>query len=163
MATKPPRDPFEVRRAFWRHVTITSGCWLWTDHTIAGGYGRFQSNHRRVLAHRFAWETAGGPVPDGMDVLHKCDTPACVNPAHLFLGTHQQNMADRDTKGRGARGSRIGSAKLTEQDVSAIRAAHTGRYGQVREMARQYGVSSRSIHAVLSNEFWRDCGEAPTA
>ena len=73
-----------------------SECVEWIGYTMPGGYG--QSNGK--LAHRTAWETAHGPIPDGIEVLHSCDNPPCHNPEHLFLGTQADNMADMDAKGR---------------------------------------------------------------
>lgn len=83
-----------------------SGCFLWTAAFDDGGYGRFgfrphgEKNYRAVAAHRAAWELYVGPVPEGMEVCHHCDNPMCVRISHLFLGTHKENMDDRDTKGR---------------------------------------------------------------
>ena len=83
-----------------------SGCHLWTAAVDQRGYGRFgfrphgEKNYRAVAASRVAWELYVGPVPKGMEVCHHCENPACVNPEHLFLGTHKDNMNDRDRKGR---------------------------------------------------------------
>jgi hypothetical protein len=77
-----------------------SGCWLWTKET-RGGYGYFRMGGEAWRAHRLAWRLFVGPIPKDLFVCHHCDTPPCVNPAHLFVGTHRKNMQDMREKGRG--------------------------------------------------------------
>lgn len=90
------------KRSFWNRVAIgsDSDCWLWLGDLSEWGYGVFSVNHVGRGAHRVAYEYANGPIPEGMKVCHRCDVPPCVNPAHLFLGTHQDNMDDKVSKGR---------------------------------------------------------------
>ena len=85
---------------FDRDVVRGDGCWGWNGTPDRQGYGFVTVRGRHVRAHRFSWERANGPIPDGLCVLHKCDTPSCTNPAHLFLGTRTENAKDRDGKGR---------------------------------------------------------------
>src|SRR5258708_26780104 len=92
------RLPFEER--FWAKVCKTDSCWLWTGATRTGGYGAVGRNRKVVQAHRVAWEMAHGPIMDDLYVLHRCDTPSCVNPEHLFLGTAKDNMDDFVAKRR---------------------------------------------------------------
>lgn len=95
------RRPLDER--FWEKVvTSPDSCWLWTGAQSPRGYGAFVVSRGDVrTASRVSWELVNGPIPDGLWVLHRCDNPPCVNPDHLFLGTHQDNMDDMAQKGRG--------------------------------------------------------------
>ncbi len=145
---------FEER--FNHYHTKTPTCWNWTGSTHIQGYGRIKKNGVDMLAHRASWEIHNGPIPPGMCVCHKCDNPPCVNPAHLFLGTHQDNMADRDAKGRNvhAWGERAGSAKLTWVKVAEIRKLK-GVVSQ-RAVAKQFGVTQCTISCIQSGKTWKE-------
>lgn len=133
-----------------------SGCWLWTGSMQNTRYGGMRAGGRRggkvCRSHRVAWELYRGPIPSGLGVLHKCDTPLCVNPYHLFLGTQAQNNADRDLKGRqvAKRGEEHGMAKLTDELVRAIRSA-TGRH---RDIAASLGVMKHDVQRVKAGKAW---------
>lgn len=104
----------------------TSGCWLWTGSVAGFGYGRIQRGPRGggvVLAHRVSWELYRGPIPVGLCALHRCDQPACVNPDHLFLGTHADNTADKIAKGR----LRYGAAPLEARAAQRRAQTHCKR------------------------------------
>jgi len=137
------------------YVGAPDMCWEYAL-TDSDGYGRILVEGKRIGAHRLAWEIENGPIPDGMCICHHCDNPSCCNPAHLFLGTHTDNAHDRDKKGRGgsARGSKVGGAKLTSDDVRKIRALYsTGKYTQ-RLLAGQFGVASNTVCYIVNRKLW---------
>ena len=166
------RGQLSLARRFASHTTqAASGCVLWTACKNRRGYGYFRVYGKLRIASRVAWELANGTIPDEMCVLHHCDNPSCVNPAHLFLGTKADNGADMVAKGRQARGDRHGSrlhpgsrqrgslhvrAKLTEADVLAI----LGDKRSKRIVAKEYGVSHHSIHLIRHRKTWRHVTEA---
>jgi hypothetical protein len=107
-----------------------------------------------VSAHRFSWELVNGPIADGMFVCHHCDTPLCVNPRHLFLGTSADNNTDMRAKGRAAIGTRQPNAKLTEQAVASIR--QRCEAGESRaSLSREYGVTKAIIDRVVNRKIWK--------
>lgn len=85
---------------FWSKVEKTDGCWLWTAYLDERGYGTFGYKGKVHYAHRVSYELTKGPIPIGLHILHSCDNPACVNPAHLRTGTHTDNMRDKVERGR---------------------------------------------------------------
>ena len=133
-------------------------CLLWQKSGLARGYGTLTINGRKQLAHRRAYELANGPIPPGMVVRHRCDTPACVNPKHLDIGTQADNMADSVAKGRHGsqaspmlrHGQNNGMAKLTEAEVIAIRSDPR----PIRALAKLYGVGKSSISNIKSGKTW---------
>src|SRR5437899_2411616 len=114
-----------LQRRLTKYTKRQLGCWIWQGATNSMGYGRLHWSGTTVLAHRAAWFVANGPIPDHMCVCHRCDTPLCVRPSHLFLGTHSDNMKDSYAKGRHQPvrlyGTRHGMAKLTDPKVREIR------------------------------------------
>lgn len=138
-----------------------TGCWLWTGAqcgsgaTNRHGYGQTWFNGRLCKTHRLAYELTHGAISRGLHVLHRCDNPPCINPEHLYLGTHQQNMRDRDARHRRtpARGERHGRAKLTEQDVTEIRRLLQSGHTQT-SIAPKFGVSQRTISFIERGEHW---------
>jgi hypothetical protein len=127
-----------------------SGCHEWTGCLMPNGYGQIHLNGRTAYAHRVAWELAHGPI-DGLYVLHRCDNRKCVNPAHLFLGSFEDNMADMVAKRRQAHGAKNGHAKLTPAQVLAIRAAT----GKQKDIASEFGVSKPLVSMIRSGRIWQ--------
>ena len=126
-----------------------SGCWLW-ELKLRNGYGVFMMAWRdgkSIGAHRASWMLHKGPIPDDLFVCHKCDVPSCVNPNHLFLGTHKENIQDASRKGR----MKGWKARLTEVDVAAIRASTERR----AVLAERYKVSPHTIKDVRMGRSWR--------
>lgn len=145
---------------FWSKVRKTDTCWLWTAGLNNRGYGRFQYFKRRerpglgrdLYAHRVAWMLTRGSIADGLMVLHKCDTPACVNPDHLFLGTQTDNMRDCSQKGRSCTDGRPPHLrKLTADDVRAIR-IDTRSLAQI---GLAYGISRGFVGGIKKRRVWR--------
>ena len=132
-----------------------SDCWLWEGAADKLGYGRVNiGKHRTHLAHRIAYEAANGPIPKGQCVLHRCDTPACIRPSHLYLGTQKQNAADREERGRSPRGEARPNSKLTNEAVKIIREEAKERTTSLRGLGRRFGVELSSIRQVLSGRTW---------
>jgi hypothetical protein len=135
---------------FFARVKKTPTCWLWRGKTKGFGYG---SGPRGEYAHRWAYRRFVGPIPEGLFVLHTCDTPLCVNYKHLFLGTQQDNLDDAKAKGRIKRGTDHYRAKLTEDNVRLIRRAYAG--GQAPwSLASLYGVAAVTIRRIGRRESW---------
>ena len=136
-----------------------SGCWLWEGCVNDDGYGRIGSRGHRYIAHRLSWILHRGAIPSGMCVLHKCDTPACVNPDHLFLGTRHDNARDMVRKSRHLYrpkptprpGEANPQAKLTEEDVRAIRL--DARLLSI--VAKAYGISDSQVSNIRLRKKWR--------
>lgn len=143
-----------IEERFWNKVSKNGSCWEWTARRNKDGYGEFSSG-TQSKAHRYSYELHFGKIPKGVLVLHTCDNSCCVNPNHLYLGTDMDNAIDRMIRDRGARGERQGSAKLTEEDVIAIRVKYVpGRYS-LQRLANEYKVCTRTIFKAITGRTWR--------
>lgn len=155
------RSPYmakhELDSSFWSKVDKSGDCWLWTGYRMPSGYGRHTINGKEYLTHRLALEwRIGSRIPPGLCACHRCDVPSCVNPDHLWVGTRRENMIDRTSKGRQAKGETSGASKLSTSAAYAIRAAAAkGGYGTQSALARQYGVSRQAVSQLLRGATWR--------
>jgi hypothetical protein len=157
------------------------GCWIWMAAVGVRDYGQIKVDGRAMRAHRASWVAHNGPIPDGLHVLHKCDVTSCVNPDHLFLGTHKENMRDMLRRGRANKatgkrngrhtapwrtprgkdhyaktpglkvGEKNGRAKLTEADVIAIRESNV----RSSKLAALYGVERHAIGNIRGRRSWK--------
>jgi hypothetical protein len=134
-------------------------CWEWTRSVSKFGYGELQwGKDRTKRTHRISWIINCGEIPAGMLVCHHCDNPPCVNPSHLFLGTHQDNATDKTVKGRHYNGDQSGvhnpQAKLNLDLVSEIR--RRASLGETqRSIAKDLGMSFQNISRVVNHELWK--------
>lgn len=133
-------------------------CWIWMAVKDKRGYGIYDKyeNGKKIFrrfAHRFMWERVNGPIPQGVNVLHRCDNPSCVNPKHLFIGTHADNVADKVSKGRQQKGEQVHFAVLNEDQVRRI-IALLGKQS-IASLAREYGVSWHAIYAISKGKSWK--------
>jgi hypothetical protein len=149
-----------LNERFWSKVDIRGegDCWEWQAAMASGRYGYFAvSNGDMQYAHRLAWTLVNGLIPSGLRVLHKCDNPPCCNPAHLFLGSQQDNVNDmlQKQRGRWRRGETHHSAKLNPRKVRTIRSAVRNKLFSRAELAEIYGVSEVNIDRVVNRKIWR--------
>lgn len=165
----PARSLKAVRKRFFSRVRKTSACWEWTGSILGGergGYGQFALRESEightstVKAHRVSWVLSRGRIPAGVDILHKCDNRRCVRPSHLFKGNAKINAEDRTAKGRGVRGSRVNTAKLSESDVRRVRRilAKDSRHGIRVAIARKMKISPQIIYRIAEGVCWRSSG-----
>jgi hypothetical protein len=139
------RESLESR--FWKRVQKSEGCWAWGGFVATNGYGQVTVNGKPALAHRVSYEINRGPIPAGLHVRHTCDNRKCVNPAHLELGTHADNMQDRKKAGR--YGGAYCGARIPVDVVTYIRALREAGFS-CRRLAEHFGVSKSQIKNIVS-------------
>jgi hypothetical protein len=170
---RPRPTPAETDR-FWRSVQPGDNCWLWTGARVRFGYGTLWWPGGPIQAHRFAWVLAHGELPEGQFIRHRCDVPNCVNVEHLFLGTQQENIADRHAKGRRTSGQRGNAANLgrvspeqrargEQHGLAKVRADHVremrqrlARGQRQAAIARDYGVTKHTVQLIAKGRVWKE-------
>lgn len=147
-----------LEEKFWAKVERrgVDDCWPWLASKDRDGYGQIgrSTNHPRTLAHRFSWSLANGkPIPRGQWILHRCDTPSCVNPKHLYCGTPKNNVDDCIERGRFVHGGLHPNAKLTSRDVRRIFKMRANGLSQ-NAIADRVNSSQQNISRILRGEMW---------
>ncbi len=132
---------------FWSKVSKTSDCWLWMGSKRKSGYGHFRYMGRLQSAHRVAWQLAFGPIPAGMNVLHRCDNPSCVRPDHLFLGTQADNMADKMAKKRYKGPGGISPETIEGRMLAVVRMRSLGL--TLQAIGARFGVTRQRAHQLI--------------
>ena len=155
-----PDHQRSVAERFWEHVPLLlrepEECWEWSG-AKSQGYGQIWYKGKQVGAHRLSWILHHGePKSNRAYVLHACDTPSCVNPKHLYLGTHLDNMRDMRDRGRSGKcqGDDHGSAKVTRQQVHVIRQMWKPRAPENRIMAKTLGITSTQLANIANRRSW---------
>lgn len=129
-------------------VAAENGCILWQSPRNKGGYGLVTFEKKQMFAHRLAWQRAYGPIPEGLHVCHHCDTPACVNPNHLFIGSDADNQRDKTLKGRQPKGATHYATKLTDAQLIAIRNDLRPQH----QIAAEYGITQGHVSDIKNRK-----------
>ena len=151
-----------VRERILNHseMDYVSGCWIWTACIGTKGYGMLTVKNKSRRAHRLSYEAFIGPILDGLHVCHRCDNPACVNPDHLFLGTNEDNLADRMMKDRSTKGERHPFAKITnEQAMEIIRLIQSGLSD--KNVSLLTSISKRIVRSIREGVTWNHLSGLP--
>ncbi len=143
-----------IKKYFLSKVAKTNCCWEWVGAKDKKGYGKFASKGLSPRAHRAAFEIFVQPIPNGLQVLHKCDNTSCVNPNHLYMGTHADNMRDKKERGHTEYGENNYHAILNRGQVEKIKQLYsTGEYKQI-DLAKMFSISQPTISAIIIGRVW---------
>jgi len=161
----PAHQRMELENRIMSRVSVSipqeGGCHEWQGALTYNGYGRIGVNGKVQRVHRVAYELAHGPIPQGIVVCHRCDNPRCCNPDHLFLGTTQENVEDKMSKGRHKAftsdqviGEKNPRALLTAADVTKIRQRYARSNVTLKQLANEYGVHFDTISKAINRTTW---------
>lgn len=151
---QPQHNLYEPNLIIKRCKEVESGCLEWAGRRSSKGYGVIDIEAKGRSAHRVSYEIFIGAIPDGLHVLHKCDNPPCVNPEHLFLGTNDENVADKMLKRRNPQGVMYSSARLSDELVRAMRVRYAAG-DRVSDMAREAGVDYKTVEKAVKRLTWK--------
>jgi hypothetical protein len=149
------KPPFWLN--FWSHLNKKeNGCWEWSHRRNPSGYGTLKVMNKHALAHRIAWEIAVSEIPENLCVLHRCDNPSCCNPAHLFLGTREENNADKMSKGRhvSLNGTKHPRTYISEDKVKEIRRMAESKIPH-RRIAQHFNMPYQTVYSIISRASWK--------
>ena len=159
----------KLLKRFWKKVDKKgpNDCWEWTAAKLQDGYGKIRISEKMIRSHRFSYELHKGKIPEGLYVLHSCHNPSCVNPNHLRLGTHQDNMDDKINAGRDVnlKGEKHGKSLLAETEANAViemlkrfpptRKRNKLSFGINSFLGRWFGVSHATISCIGTGRSWQ--------
>lgn len=148
------RSPEQIYADFLAKIEkLPSGCWEYRGTIEKCGYGVLQIGKKQWRAHRYMYVQVHGPVTDDVCILHKCDNRPCVNPDHLYAGSHCDNMRDKGQRG-GSDGMRNGRAKITDDQVREIRRLYDAKELTQVELAARFGIGQSAISEIVRRTHW---------
>lgn len=146
----------KIKERILRNIEIfPSGCWIWKSFKSKSGYAEITWKGEKKRTNRISFEVFKDKIPTGMYVCHTCDNPLCVNPDHLYIGTHQDNIDDKLKKGRQSKGKEIGRSKLDEEKVNEIRRIAEKEEFSHERIGEIFGVSQSCISRIVKRLTWK--------
>ena len=144
-----------LKEMILNNIKSVNDCWEWQLGLNGQGYGCFMLDRQKYLTHRLSYSLFVNTIPQGLQVLHSCDNRKCCNPAHLRSGTNYDNVQDRQSRNRQAKGVTHGRHKLTEEDINEIKQLHqSGNYTH-QALSQIFNISRSHISNILNNKYWK--------